>query len=161
MRGNSPMFQSSSPADFWGRQWNRLVHTGLKNGVYKPVRKYTNSQWAATIAAFLMSGLLHEYVWQVLFYVGSFDTDLDDTYRRSIGKSMLFFGWNGILIVIEDAVVGRERWNAMVKPFPKVLVSLCVILTALPVVHLFTGDIVEKGYMMDLSASLPLIRVSR
>ena len=27
---DNPMFQSSSPSDFWGRRWNRLIHVGLK-----------------------------------------------------------------------------------------------------------------------------------
>ena len=27
---DNPIFHSRSPSDFWGRRWNRLIHTGLK-----------------------------------------------------------------------------------------------------------------------------------
>lgn len=38
---NNPMFGSISPSDFWGNRWNKLIHRGLKQGVYKPVRAQT------------------------------------------------------------------------------------------------------------------------
>jgi len=84
----------------------------------------------------------------------------NDTYIPPIGKSLLFFGWNGILLVVEDWV-GRERWQAMVKPYPVILVSLCVNLMALPVSHLFTGDLLEEGFFDDTCIALPMIRISR
>jgi hypothetical protein len=32
-----PLFLSKSPSDFWGKRWNRLIHSILKDSVYKPV----------------------------------------------------------------------------------------------------------------------------
>eukprot|EP00546_Thalassionema_frauenfeldii_P012146 CAMPEP_0178918672 /NCGR_PEP_ID=MMETSP0786-20121207/13954_1 /TAXON_ID=186022 /ORGANISM="Thalassionema frauenfeldii, Strain CCMP 1798" /LENGTH=58 /DNA_ID=CAMNT_0020592403 /DNA_START=719 /DNA_END=892 /DNA_ORIENTATION=+ len=56
----NPLFTSRSPSDFWGRRWNLLVHSLLKGGIFKPVRKYFSST-VATVAAFLASGALHEW----------------------------------------------------------------------------------------------------
>jgi len=38
---NQPLFASKSPSDFWSNRWNKLIHTGIKQGVYKPVRFYS------------------------------------------------------------------------------------------------------------------------
>jgi len=79
----NPVFESSSPSDFWGRRWNLVgetffhfifqfhsvcltiifleVHGVLKRGVHKPVRaKY--SRLTATVATFFASGIFHEWV---------------------------------------------------------------------------------------------------
>jgi hypothetical protein len=34
---DNPLVASTSPGDFWGRRWNLVIHTCLKNGVYKLV----------------------------------------------------------------------------------------------------------------------------
>ena len=71
----NPMFASKTPSEFWGRKWNNLVHSLLKSGVYKPVRRITSSNKAAIFSAFIASGLLHEYVWVILFYVHEHQKD--------------------------------------------------------------------------------------
>jgi hypothetical protein len=57
----NPIFESSSPSDFWGRRWNLVVHGILKRGVYKPVRS-KHSRRVASIATFIASGLFHEWL---------------------------------------------------------------------------------------------------
>jgi len=153
---DSPMFQLTSPSDFWGRRWNHLVHTGLKNGIYKPVRSCTSSRSIATVTTFLVSGLIHEYVWCVLFYQ---NVHQDHVYVPTFGKSMLFFGWNGLLLVLEYAV-GEKSWKNLVSSFPKPIVTLLVVLMALPVGHLFTGDMIVGGYFQTLQLALPMLVVS-
>jgi hypothetical protein len=57
----NPLFESTSPSDFWGRKWNMVVHGILKRGVYKPVRtKYP--RFVASLATFTASGLFHEWL---------------------------------------------------------------------------------------------------
>lgn len=46
-------------ADFWGRRWNLLVARTLGTEVYGPLRRGVG-RVAATLAAFLVSGLYHE-----------------------------------------------------------------------------------------------------
>lgn len=152
---NNPIFGSISPSDFWGNRWNKLIHRGLKQGVYKPVWAETGSRNLATMATFLASGLAHEYTWAVMFYASSHE---DEKYVAPFGKTMLFFGWNGILLVVEHWV-GRNRWSAIVKPMPRILVSLLVVLTALPVGHLFTGDFRYGGYFDSLVTAWPMVVV--
>jgi hypothetical protein len=152
---NNPMFGSTSPSDFWGNRWNKLIHRGLKQGVYKPVRAETGSRNLATMATFLASGLAHEYTWAVMFYPSSHE---QEKCMAPFGKTLLFFGWNGILLILEHWL-GRNRWNAIVKPMPRILVSLLVVMTALPVGHLFTGDFRFGGYFDSLVTAWPMVVV--
>jgi hypothetical protein len=145
-----PLFLSTSVSDFWGRRWNTLVHAGLKNGVYKPVRSCSNSRSMAAIATFLASGIIHEYVWYLLFYT---NIHQDRVYVPLFGKQLLFFGWNGILLVMEYAV----GWEKLVSAIPKPIVTLLVVLMALPVGHLFTGDMIKGGYFSSLQLALPML----
>ena len=154
---DNPIFGSSSPSDFWGNRWNAIIHRGLKQGIYKPVRMTTGSRNVATMAAFLASGVAHEYTWAVMFYQSSHE---EDRYTPPFGKTMLFFGWNGIVLVFEHWI-GRERWDAMVKPMPRLLVSLFVVMAALPVGHLFTGDFRHGGYFDSLVTAWPMVLVER
>jgi len=73
---------------------------------------------------------------------------------------MLFFGWNGLLLVFEYAV-GEKSWNSLVASFPKPVVTLLVVLMALPVGHLFTGDMIMGGYFQTLQLALPILTVTK
>jgi len=64
---NNPLLLSSGVSNFWQR-WNIMVHTTLKNAIYKPVwLRLGFSKSTAGLAAFFMSGLFHEWM---LFAVG-------------------------------------------------------------------------------------------
>lgn len=157
---NNPMFASKSPSDFWGVRWNNIIHRGLKQGVFKPVMSATGgSRNAATMAAFLASGLAHEYVWVVMFFANSHEiVDSNKPALPPFGKSMLFFGWNGILLLVEHAI-GREQWNKLFQSVPRFCVSMLVVMMALPVGHLFTGDFRVGGYFVSLVTAWPLVTV--
>lgn len=64
----NPIFESTSPSDFWGRKWNMVVHGLLKRGVYKPLRSLSHStipkysRFTASMAAFVASGVFHEWL---------------------------------------------------------------------------------------------------
>lgn len=152
---NDPIFGSTSPSDFWGNRWNMLIHRGLKQGVYKPVRMATGSRNLATMLTFLASGVAHEYVWAVTFHQNSHEPG---KYIPRFGKSLLFFCWNGILLIVEHWVQ-RRRWDVALESMPRWLVSLSVVMFALPVGHLFTGDFRHGGYFESLVTTWPMVTV--
>jgi hypothetical protein len=143
-----PMFKSSSPSDFWGRRWNMVVHTGIKNGAYKPMRKLTNSGILSALAVFVLSGIIHEYVHLVLYY------EKGITFEW---KQVLFFGWNGILIMLEYCFGSLPLFQWIGKNFPPIIVSILVISSALPLSHLFLGDYIRFGYFDAVFTAEPAI----
>ena len=134
----NPVLKSSSPSDFWGRRWNLIVHGVLKRGVYKPVRKHFTKLIAA-IAVFLASGLFHEWVLAVIFYKSN-------NFPYCYGKNILFFTWNGLIIVGEHIFGNARVFQWISKTFPRFMVSLLVVLIALPIAHWFTGDYTESTF---------------
>ena len=164
---DNPMFASKSPSDFWGRRWNKLIHHGLKHGIYKPVRAATNNATIAAVSAFVFSGLLHEYVWSVLFYKTTTQTIEEQQlgveccpscYCDSwIGKQLLFFGWNGVLISLE--YMFGNQISKLVQPVPQLLKSHLVVLLSLPVGHLFTADLTMSGFFEHMQQCLPFIKI--
>ena len=145
---DNPFLESSSPSDFWGRRWNKIVQSLLKKGIYKPVRQ-SYSKNVASLATFVGSGLLHEYVWSFYFW--------RDTYRPQHGKLLLFFLWTGVVMLMEHFVGGWRICSWMKRNFPVPVKSALVVLTALPMAYLFTGDLIEGGFFYDFQVGLPLI----
>ncbi|GMN36466.1 hypothetical protein TIFTF001_006048 [Ficus carica] len=67
-------YLSTSLQDFWGRRWNLMASNILRPTVYDPVTSVSSRaiwrKWAplpAVIAAFFVSGLMHELIF---FYLG-------------------------------------------------------------------------------------------
>ena len=145
------MFKSRSPSEFWGRRWNVLVHKGLKNGVYKPARKYTSSKIFGVIATFVVSGIIHEYVNFVMF-----NDDVDEAYRFT-WKQMMFFGWNGIIITFEYCIGHWTIFKWMSRNLPQIVLTAFVLCSALPLAHLFTGDWIRYGYFDAVYLAEPII----
>eukprot|EP00571_Detonula_confervacea_P011967 CAMPEP_0172306306 /NCGR_PEP_ID=MMETSP1058-20130122/7405_1 /TAXON_ID=83371 /ORGANISM="Detonula confervacea, Strain CCMP 353" /LENGTH=441 /DNA_ID=CAMNT_0013018147 /DNA_START=36 /DNA_END=1361 /DNA_ORIENTATION=+ len=153
----NPMFESSSPSDFWGKRWNLVMHGMLKRGVYKPVRtKY--SRLAASMATFIASGVFHEWLLSVMFYPDSEDgTCSPICYHPGYGRNTLFFVWNAIVIGLEYAIGGAAIFQLFHKHLPLTVVSLMVASTALPAAHWFTNDYVRSDFFKDGQIGFPLI----
>ena len=146
---HNPMLKSNSPSDFWGRRWNVLVHNGLKNGIYKPARiNFHLPPLFAVLATFIASGIIHEYVNVVLFQ------HIGNLFKW---KNMIFFGWNGLLIGAEYTIGHWTVVQWLSKHLPQSIKTSMVILSALPLAHLFIGDWIEAGYFDHVSVCLPLI----
>jgi len=141
---HNPIFNSKSPSDFWGRKWNTHIHSCLKGAIFKPVRAYF-SRPIAVLATFVASGLMHECITVYLYR----DTALTPSY----GNNMIFFGWNAVLILLESIVGGLSIFKWIGKTFPGPLVSILVVLTALPLGHLFLSDWIEIGYFHHIQIS--------
>ncbi|KAF0920044.1 hypothetical protein E2562_032739 [Oryza meyeriana var. granulata] len=131
--------------DFWGRQWNLMAVDLLRASAYEPVR----ARWgrdAGVLAAFLMSGLLHELLYWYL------------TLRRPGGEMLLFFMLHGVSQIAERWARAAGLWRP-----PKVaaylLVSAFMVVT---ISELFFGPFMRAGADVRLieesGAMLLLIR---
>lgn len=149
----NPMFKSKSPSEFWGRRWNTLVHKGLKNGVYKPTRAYTSSRMLAVVAAFAVSGIIHEFVNYVMYGNGG-------AYHFS-WKQMMFFGWNAVLIALEYSIGHWVVFKWISRTLPQIVVTALVLCAALPLAHLFTGDWIRHGYFDAVYLAEPIFDCSK
>jgi hypothetical protein len=60
-----PLMLSTSVRDFWGRRWNLLIHRLMHRSFFTPLasRPWPLGPRAGAIAAFLVSGIFHEYMW--------------------------------------------------------------------------------------------------
>jgi len=157
----NPMIKSQSISEFWGKRWNVLVHNGLKNGIYKPTRQITSSKIIATITTFIVSGIIHEYVNYVMFYEVSSSSSSSSSYRFR-WTQILFFGWHGILIVLEYCIFSRYSifiWFST--RLPKIIITVLLLYSALPMAHLFTEDWIRYGYFDDICIAEPIIVCSR
>ena len=156
-----PMFFSSSPSDFWGRRWNNLIHTSLKQGVYKPIRWNTNNRSLAVIGVFIASGMIHEYISALLHY------DLNtQTTNAVFGKQLLFFGWNGILLLLDHYFQLGDYHRRLPIRLPKrlllpfrLLIGHLIVLLSLPMGHLMTWDMTESGFFKHQYAAVPVFRI--
>ncbi|KAF4399539.1 hypothetical protein G4B88_022622, partial [Cannabis sativa] len=101
-------YLSTSLQDFWGRRWNLMASAILRATVYVPVRTVTSRwigrKWApvpAVIAAFLVSGIMHE----LIFYnIGRLKPTWEVTW---------FFALHGICLAAEVSVkkAVNEKWR--------------------------------------------------
>ncbi|MCD7461471.1 hypothetical protein HAX54_046188 [Datura stramonium] len=95
---NEPYF-STSLQDFWGRRWNLTVTNTLRLSVYNPARLVLlgvlGKKWAqhvASLATFVVSGLMHELIF---YYV-----NVESPSWEMTG----FFVLHGLCIIVETEV---------------------------------------------------------
>ncbi|CAF0994925.1 unnamed protein product [Rotaria sp. Silwood1] len=63
---------SRSLREFWGRRYNRVVGSVLRESIFEPLRSlFSLSSTSAALASFLVSGLLHAHVSIVVFGASS------------------------------------------------------------------------------------------
>ena len=136
-----PLTRSTSPSDFWGRRWNRIVSPALKRAVFKPLRQNGYSRSLAAVATFVVSGLVHEYLLVLL----SFAT----------GQQWLFFLWNGLVLALEHSVGHTKPLQWMAQNLPRPLRTALVLLLVLPVSHWFTDDYVDVGFYNHFAMAFP------
>lgn len=134
LRGASLERQFSAPlavtslSNFWGRQWNLMAVDLLRESVYEPVR----ARWgrdAGVLAAFLMSGLLHELLYWYL------------TLRRPRGEMLLFFMFHAAFQI-------AERWARAAGLWRPPAAAAYLLVTAFMVVtisEMFFGPFVRAG----------------
>jgi hypothetical protein len=151
---DNPVFESTSPSDFWGRRWNLLVHTELKNGIYKPVRFLGGSHQTAVACTFAASGLFHEHLLPTAFF----------DYPNVHGPTMVFFLWQVVLVAGESTIGHWTVFSLISKAVPRWGRTLLVLLLGLPVGHLFCDSYIFSDFFRQetvfLVSILPLDRWS-
>lgn len=113
-------YLATSLQDFWGRRWNLMVPNVLHPTVYRPVRsvsaRVVGRKWApipAVLAAFSVSGLMHE----LIFYnIGRL---------RPSGEMMCFFLVHGVSLSSEIVV---KKMVIDTKFAPPIMVSRALTL---------------------------------
>jgi hypothetical protein len=85
---------STSLADFWGRRWNLAFRDLAHRFVFRPLAPLIGGAWA-TMAVFLVSGLIHDAV-------------ISLTARGGWGLPTLYFLIQGLAVLLERSRVGRR-----------------------------------------------------
>jgi hypothetical protein len=125
---------SSSLRDFWGRRYNRLVSALLRESVFMPLHSQAGfPTWAAALAAFGISGLMHAH-W-VLVGFGSWSDAM-----RVLG----FFLLHGVGCSVE-------------KLLPSALQALMPSLLLAVTAPLFAGTFIRAGpaFLRQLDPAIP------
>lgn len=149
----NPMLEALSPSDFWGRRWNLIVHSVMKRGVYKPVRKYLNSATLASLMVFVASGLFHEWlVHAVVIYGRTLSGNVH------IGSNSAFFLWNFKVIMFERLIVGSNIVQSLRRITPRPIITLAIIMSSLPVAHWFGNPYLNGGFFSDYEKCIILLR---
>ncbi|GAU29546.1 hypothetical protein TSUD_152960 [Trifolium subterraneum] len=121
---NEP-YLSTSLQDFWGHRWNLMVTRTLRLIVYDPIRHIiksnVGSMWGnyiATLATFIVSGLMHEIIYYYL------------TRAPPTWEVTWFFVLHGVCTSVEVAVkkivLRRGLWLHRVISGPLTLAFLAV-----------------------------------
>ena len=83
-----------SLAEFWGRRWNTAFHALAERFAFRPLRSTSGLAWA-TLAAFTLSGLIHELVITV-------------PARGGYGLPTVYFVVQGLGVCLERSAAGRR-----------------------------------------------------
>jgi Membrane bound O-acyl transferase family len=126
--------KASSLADFWGRRWNAAFRDLSHRYVFRPLI----GQWGATaamLAAFVVSGLIHDLVI-------SFPSD------AGFGLPTAYFTIQGFGLLFE-----RSRWSKRIGLGSGITGWLyCAVVTILPVGLLFHPPFIERVVIPMLTA---------
>lgn len=160
----NPLLESKSPLDFWGRRWNLLVHHVLKNGVFKPVRKYFYSTTVAVVATFLASGVFHEWLLWAIFTNTRGQLDpitgecVSSCYEPTYGTSLIFFLWQAALIAIEMMVGRTPLFREIGRRLPQPVKTILLLVMGIPVAHYFMEPYFKCGFFFPhAQPGLPMI----
>lgn len=143
---DSPVLKSESIADFWSRRWNYLVHCVLKRSVYKPVRRY-GSVTFASLAVFLASGLIHEFLNYSVEVHNRMEVPTDSIYKPSnirLGSNLAFFVWAFAISSIERALGSFLSMGISPRAVP-----FFVVMTSLPFAFWFVEPYFQGRFHWD------------
>lgn len=156
----NPLLESTSPIDFWSRRWNLLIHTVLKGGVYKPVRKYFSST-VAIISSFLASGLFHE--WAIYSIFIPFPDQLDengncpDCFHPVIGGATVFFLWQAALVAGEIMFGTSQLVKTITRYLPRPARTVMVIAMGIPAAAFFCEPCARSDFFLHGQPCIPMI----
>lgn len=105
----------------------------------------------------MASGVLHEVVVSVIAIKARLYPEIGLDYVPRYGNQLLFFVWNGVLLLLEHAFGKHPVIQWMVKNLPQPIITCLVLLMVLPMSHLFTDEYLRSGFFTDFSISCPTI----
>ncbi|BAS78598.1 Os02g0468100 [Oryza sativa Japonica Group] len=108
-------YLSASLRDFWGRRWNLVASAVLRAAVYDPVRARSGDPAAGVLAAFLVSGLMHEVV---ILYL---------TSRAPTGRVTAFFALHGVCVCAERWWCARQHKREARPQLPRAVAAPLVL----------------------------------
>ena len=115
----NPLLASTSPIDFWSRRWNLLIRGLFHRSIFSPLRARRAPRALCALAAFVVSGLFHEYAFMAA------------SGGRAFGRNLLFFVSQGAICTLE-AVLGAlgwapPTWLARAPKLRAALTTLCLV----------------------------------
>lgn len=152
---DNPLLESQSPSDFWGRRWNLLVHTVLKNGVYKPVRSIPSSRTTAILTTFISSGIFHEWILLTVFASGNGGSE--NSFRPIYGSATVFFVWQAVLIGLELTLGKSKFFKTISSTLPRPLKTALVVGMGVPPAHFFLEPYVRSDFFIHGAPAFPMI----
>jgi hypothetical protein len=124
------------------------------------------SRHASAILTFLVSGIIHEYMLLLMTKrQGSImlnnNNVMQEAYVPNYGNQFVFFLWNGVVLLLERGSEGSPivKWTST--HLPKPLQTALVLLTVLPVAHLFTDEYIRSSFYGDTAFAFPIISFQR
>jgi hypothetical protein len=150
---DSPLTASTSPSDFWGKRWNRMVGSSLRRAIYQPLRNGGYSIHISALMAFFVSGLMHEYLLLLFSLRGG--SSHSEPYAPSYGNQSIFFLWNGLVLIGEYMFSETSAIRWIREHLPQPFRTLLVLALVIPVVHFFTDEFVASGAFTDQSFMYP------
>ena len=137
----------------------------MLRGIFRPTRLYFSSTVAA-VCTFIASGLFHEWLISIIFFVHESDKDengnCESCYKPAYGRQIMFFLWFGILLNIEYFVVKYfPKIHHFLQKLPRLVIVILVLMTGVPIGHWFFGDMVKGKYFHQCQISLPIVVLMR
>lgn len=111
------------------------------------------------MAAFLASGLFHEWLMYFTFAMHKEEEGSHALTKSALGKQSAFFLWNAVVIILESIVGRAYIFEWISQNMPKLIVVGLVLCTALPVAHWFLHCYFKTDLFVHGELALPIIRV--
>ena len=157
----NPVFKSRTPTDFWSRRWNCLVHGLLKRGVYLPVRHYYKApREIAALAAFIASGLFHEWLNFHVFAITDPQCSRKEQFSSACliltyGGSIGFMLWQALFVALEWRIGNWSIFSYFEKR--PTLQSFSIISLGLPLAHWFCEPYIRSNFFAHGQLALPML----
>jgi hypothetical protein len=141
-----------------GLRWCTTVLTGgieTHDVMRHPLRFYYG--WPpgpAVVAAFMASGMFHEWLLPTAF--GS-DSHPDTNPIVVHGPTMSFFLWNAIVVLLEGVIGSWALFRWMQSSLPRPVRTALVIMLALPLAHWFMTPYTHSNFFVQAHQCLPLL----
>ena len=109
-------------------------------GVFSPLKQFIPSK-VALLITFVMSGVFHDYIWNVLFYRPHDDGDntcpdsSGNCHIPVFGKLSAFFFYTGIIMLLERPLSKVQPFVGISNNLPTFAISTMLVIVHMPFAH--------------------------